>query len=99
MSQGNPGPWVSATPIRILDGSSLSSPPTVQMCHLSDPTGFLLRGTRQDGLQRPRTPEGAGHRPEASHGKPATESQRSSSGYGALCGPGDPDEISVVRAV
>ena len=35
------------------EGTSLPSPPTVQMCHLSDPTGFLLSSTlrtAQDAL-------------------------------------------------
>jgi len=33
--------------------SSPWSPPTVQMCHLSDPTGSLLASTRQDGYNGP----------------------------------------------
>src|ERR1035441_2543444 len=47
-------PWRHATP------SSAWSPPTVQMCHLSDLTGFLLSSTRQNGLQGPG---GVGPRP------------------------------------
>jgi hypothetical protein len=35
------------------DQSFPSSPPTVQMCHLSDPTGSQLSGTRQNGYDGP----------------------------------------------
>ncbi len=40
------------------EAPSFSSPPTVQVCHLSDPTGSLHSSPCQNGLQRPRTPLG-----------------------------------------
>jgi hypothetical protein len=69
------------------EAPSLSSPPDVQMCHLSDPTGFLLWGTRQDGLQRARTPGGVEHQ--------SRNCQLSSSGYGASHKHADLDGVSV----
>src|ERR1039458_79933 len=50
-------PGCGGTPRRVL---SLPSHPTVQTCHSQDPADSRPRGTRQDGLQRPRTPGRSG---------------------------------------
>jgi hypothetical protein len=52
-------------------------------------TGSLFNSTHRDGLQRPRTLGGVEHQ------SAELLELLLRSGYGALCRPGDPDEISV----
>jgi len=65
--------------------SSPWSPPTVQMCHLSDPTGSLLASTRQDGYN------GLGRRRERDTGRSQPRKASAPVQGTALCvGPGIP---------